>query len=142
MSRIAARYGWMFAAAALAACQPHSQSKSQAASGPALPQNACMQLTSPPGQPQTFRPVAYEDQNLETCAVHLEGVRLEQKHDVIGVWNGVYVFASAAAIESASGLNASRYPVFAPDQRSQIDQSLSEQLASQAASSKPASSRP
>lgn len=140
---MAVRYGWVVAAAAaLAACQPQSQPKGHAASGPALPQNACMQLTSAPGQPQTFRPVAYEDQNLETCAVHLEGVRLEQGHDVIGVWNGVYIFTSASAIDSAAGLNASRYPVFAPDQRSQIDESLKEQLASQKASSKPASSKP
>jgi hypothetical protein len=69
-------------------------------------------------------------------------VRLEQGRDVIGVWNGVYIFASATAIDSASALNASRYPVFSPDQRSQIDESLKEQLASQKASSKPASSKP
>jgi hypothetical protein len=145
VSTLAARYGWMVATAAagaLAACQPQSQPKSQASAAAGLPQNACMQLTSAPGQPQKFRPVAYEDQNLETCAVHLEGVRLEQKHDVIGVWNGVYIFASATGIDSAEGLNASRYPVFSPDDRSQIDQSLTQQLASQAASSKPASSRP
>lgn len=132
----------MFAGlAALAACQPQSQQKSQASSAPG-PQNACLQLTSPPGQPQKFRPVAYDDPNLETCAVHLEGVRLEQRHNVIGVWNGVYIFASAAEITSANGLNEPRYAVFQPDQRSQIDESLNEQLASQAGSSKPASSRP
>lgn len=133
----------MFAAAALAACQPQSQPKSHASSAPAAPQNACMQLMSPPGQqPQKLRAVAYDDPNLETCAVHLEGVRLEQRHDVIGVWNGVYVFASPAEITSADGLNASRYAVFQPDQRSQIDQSLTQQLANQAGSSKSASSRP
>lgn len=149
MTGIAARIGAASAVvaglAALAACQPQGKSpqpsKAPVAAGP---QNACMQLTSAPGQqPPTFKAVAYDDPNLETCAVHLEGLRLEQKRDVIGVWNGVWIFASEKEITSATGLNESRYAVFDADQRSQIDQSLNEQLAAaRQASPKPASSKP
>lgn len=143
MTRTTARIGGVAASAALlAACHPQGgHSGRSAAAAPAAPQNACMQVTSPPGKPQTLRAVAYDTPNLETCAVYIEGLRLEQHHDTLGLWNGVYVFADAQAIESAAGLGAARYAIYSPDQRQQIDQSLQQQIA-QARSSKPATPQP
>ena len=143
MTRTTARIGGVAALAALlAACQPQGgHSGKSAAAAPAAPQNACMQITSPPGKPQTLRAVAYDTPNLETCAMYIEGLRLEQHHDVLGLWNGVYVFADAKGIDSAAGLGAARYALYSPDQRQQIDQSLQAQIA-EARSSKPAAPQP
>jgi hypothetical protein len=139
MTWTTARIGGVAALAALlAACQPEGgRSRKSAAVTPAAPQNACRQITSPPGKPQALRAVAYDTPNLETCAMYMEGLRLEQHHDMLGLWNGVYLFADAQGIDSAAGLGAARYAIYSPDQRQQIDQSLQEQMA-EARSSKPA----
>ena len=63
-----------------------------------------MQITSPPGKPQTLRAVAYDTPNLETCGMYIEGLRLEQHHDMLGLWNGVYVFADAKGIDVSSAV--------------------------------------
>jgi hypothetical protein len=143
MTRTIVRIGGVAGLAALlAACQPQGgHSGKSAAAAPAAPQNACMQITSPAGKPQTLRAVAYDTPNLETCAMYLEGLRLEQNHDTLGLWNGVYVFADAKGIDSATGLGASRYALYTPDQRQQIDQSLQQQIA-ESRSSKPAAPQP
>lgn len=143
MTRTTARIGAVVGLAALlAACQPHGgEGGKSAAAAPAAPQNACMQVTSPPGKPQTLRAVADGTPNLETCAMYIEGLRLEQRHDTVGLWNGVYIFADARGIDSAASPGASRYAIYAPDQRQQIDQSLEQQIA-EAHSSKPATPQP
>ena len=145
MTRTTVRIGGVAGLAALlAACQPHGghSGKSAAApAAPAAPQNACMQITSPPGKPQTLRAVAYDTPNLETCAVYIEGLRLEHNHDARGLWNGVYIYADAKGIDSAASPGAARYAVYTPDQRQQIDQSLQEQIA-ESRSSKPAAPQP
>lgn len=144
MTRTTARIGAVVGLAALlAACQPHGgKGAKSAAATPAAPQNACMQITSPPGkQPQTLRAVADATPNLETCAMYIEGLRLEQGHDTRGLWNGVYIFADARGIDSAASPGAARYAIYAPDQRQQIDQSLQQQIA-EAHSSKPATPQP
>ena len=146
MMRTTARIGVGAALAGLlAACQPQGghggHSGKPAAATPAAPQNACMQITSPPGKPLTLRAVAYDTPNLETCAVYIEGLRFEQHHDAMGLWNGVYIFTDAHGIDSAAGPGASRYAIYTPDQRQQIDQSLRQQIEA-AGSSKPATSQP
>jgi hypothetical protein len=143
MTRTTARIGGVMGLAVLlAACQPQSgHSGKPAAATPVAPQNACMEVTSPPGQPQTLRAIAYDTPNLETCGMYIEGLRLEHGRDALGLWNGVYVFADAKGIDSAASLGAARYAIYAPDQRQQIDQSLQEQIA-EARSSKPAAPQP
>lgn len=118
------------ASMAAAGCTPKTQAPNPL---PATAQNACMQIMSPAGQPVVFRPVAYSDPNLETCAMHLEGVRIEQRRDVRGAWNGVYIYADAAGIDSASDPRSGRYAIYTADQRKQIDDSLTQQLADQKA---------
>ena len=143
MTRTRVRIGAIVGLAALlAACQPQrGSSLKSAAAAPATPQNACMQITSPPGKPLTLRAVAYDTPNLETCGMYIEGLRLEQRRDTMGLWNGVYVFADAKGIDSAAGPGAARYAIYAPDQRQQIDRSLQEQI-TEARSSKPAAPQP
>lgn len=143
MTRTTVRIGAVVGLAALlTACQPKGGSSLKpAAAAPAAPQNACMQITSPPGKPQTLRAVAYDTPNLETCGMYIEGLRLEQRRDTMGLWNGVYVFADAKGIDSAAGPGAARYAIYAPDQRQQIDQSLQQQI-TEARSSKPAAPQP
>jgi hypothetical protein len=143
MTRTTARIGGVAALATLlAACQPQGgHSGKSAAAAPAAAQNACMQVTSPPGKPLTLRAVAYDTPNLETCGMYIEGLRLEQHHDMLGLWNGVYVFADAKGIDSAASPAAARYALYSPDQRQQIDQSLQAQI-SEAGSSKPATPQP
>ena len=48
---------------------------------------------------------------------------------MLGLWNGVWVFADSQEIASASDLGAARYAIYSPDQRQQIDQSLQAQIA-------------
>jgi ABC-type Fe3+-hydroxamate transport system substrate-binding protein len=143
MIRTTARIGAIAALAALlAAC--HAQGGhggKSAAAAPAAPQNACMQVTAPTGKPQTLRAVAYDTPNLETCAMYIEGLRLEQRHDTLGLWNGVYVYADAQGVDSAAAPGAARYALYSADQRQQIDQSLQAQIA-EARSSKPAAPQP
>jgi hypothetical protein len=143
MTRTTARICAVAALAALlTACQPQGgRSGNSAAAAPAAPQNACMQVTSPPGKPQTLRAVAEGTPNLETCAMYIEGLRFEQHHDTAGLWNGVYIYADARGIDSAAGPGAARYSIYSPDQRQQIDQSLQEQIA-ESRSSKPAAPQP
>ena len=140
MTRTTARIGAVVGLAALlAACQPQGGRSGKSAA--AAPQNACMQVTSPPGKPLNLRAVAYDTPNLETCGVYIEGLRLEQHHDTLGLWNGVYIFADARGIDSAADLGATRYAMYTSDQRQQIDQSLQQQIA-EARSSKPATPQP
>jgi hypothetical protein len=141
MTRTTARIGGVGLAALLAACQPQGGHSGKSAAASAAPQNACMQITSPPGKPQTLRAVAYDTPNLETCGMYLEGLRLQHNQDTLGLWNGVYVYADAKGIDSATSLGAARYAIYAPDQRQQIDESLQEQIA-ESRSSKPAAPQP
>jgi hypothetical protein len=68
-------------------------------------------------------------------------LRLQHNQDALGLWNGVYVYADAKGIDSAESLGGARYPVYSPDQRQEIDQSLQQQIA-EARSSKPAAPQP
>lgn len=143
MTRTTFRIGAVASLAALlAACQPQGgHGGKSAAAGPTAPQNACMQITSPPGKSLTLHAVAYDTPNLETCGMYLEGLRLERRQDMVGLWNGVYIYADARGIDSAATPGATRYAIYAPDQRQQIDQSLEQQIA-EARSSKPATPQP
>jgi hypothetical protein len=143
MTGTTARIGGVLALAALlAACQPQGGGKRSAAA-PAAPQNACMEIMSPPGtKPGKLRAVAYDTPNLDQCGEYLEGLRIERNGKAVwGLWNGVYIYADAKGIDSAASLGAARYAIYSPEQRQQIDLSLQQQVAA-AASSKPATPQP
>ena len=60
-------------------------------------------------------------ENLETCAVLLEGVHLQGQRGADGAYQGYFIFVDADAISSARSLGGMRYPIFQPPQRASID---------------------
>jgi len=65
------------------------------------------------------------DENLETCAMHLEGWRLMHKLPAVtGSYQGHYVFASVQDITSSTGPKDIRYRVYTPGQHADLDQKL------------------
>jgi hypothetical protein len=139
-----ARIGPAAALAALLTMGCTDQNKHAASSAaPSAPQNACMEIMSPPGQPSTkLRAVAYDTPNIDQCALYIEGLRLERGRDAWGLWNGVYIYADAKGIDAQNDLKSSRYAIYQSDTRATIDQELERQIAEKKKSSKPASSRP
>lgn len=104
----------VLAALALAAC-----------AGPAAPEDpgVCFRVDSVAGK-STFTALARGVENLETCAVLLEGVNLQGHSAPIGAYQGYFIFIGADAIRSARSLGGMRYPVFQPPQRASIDKDL------------------
>jgi hypothetical protein len=69
--------------------------------------------------------VSSPDDNLETCAMHLEGWRLIHKLAAVnGTYQGRYIYASAQAITSSVGPHDMRYQVYTPGQHADLDQKL------------------
>jgi len=103
-----------FAAFALAAC-----------SGPSAPQDAgvCFRVDNASGK-AAFTALARGVENLETCAVLLEGVNLQGHAAPTGAFQGYFIFVGDDAIRSAPSLHGMRYPVFQPPQRASIDRDL------------------
>jgi hypothetical protein len=126
----------------LCACTQANHAASSNPAAPAAPQDACMEIMSPPGTaPGQLRAVAYQTPSIEQCAEYLEGLRIERGgRDVWGIWNGVYIYADAQGIDAQKDLKSERYPLYTADQRAEIDKGL-RQLAAQK-SSKPAASKP
>lgn len=78
-----------------------------------------LQVKGVNGRPD-YRPLATGIENLETCAARLEGLRLKHGGEVIGAFQGRFVFVDAAAITSATAVNGHGYRVFSPEQRAEI----------------------
>jgi hypothetical protein len=77
-----------------------------------------------PGSPHKAL-VSSPDDNLETCAMHLEGWRLIHKLAAVnGTYQGRYIYASAQAITSSVGPKDMRYQVYTPGQHADLDQKL------------------
>lgn len=69
--------------------------------------------------------VSAPDENLETCAMHLEGWRMMHKLPTVnGTYQGHYVYASATDISSSIGPHDIRYRVYTPGQHADLDQKL------------------
>ena len=107
----------MAAAALLAGCHDNL---SAAAAGDA---QICYRFT--PDKPAKKALVSAPDENLETCAMHLEGWRMIHKLPVVnGSYQGHYVFTSATDISSSIGPHDIRYRVYTPGQHADLDQKL------------------
>jgi hypothetical protein len=101
-----------------------------ACSGPSAPQDDGVCWRAKAGSGQTgFEPVARGVQNLESCAVLLEAMRLRGGADVEGAYQGYFVFAAAAGISSGPHTGGLHYPVFQPPQRASIDRDLKQIMA-------------
>lgn len=104
----------LIAALALAACR-----------GPAAPENTgvCFRVDSTGGK-TGFTELAHGVENLETCAVLLEGLKLQGHPAPTGAFQGYFIFIGDDAIRSSPSLHGMRYPVFQPPQRATIDRDL------------------
>ena len=68
-------------------------------------------------------------ENLETCAVLLEGLSLQGHRAPTGAYQGYFIFVGDDAIRSSPSLHGMRYPVFQPPQRAAIDRDLRRMMA-------------
>lgn len=89
---------------------------------PGAPTNAgvCWRMVEGFNGEPDFRPLVSGVENLESCAGRLEGLRLEHGRDLVGAYQGRYIYVSAAEISVADGPKAQRYRIFSPQQRAQI----------------------
>jgi hypothetical protein len=101
-------------ALALAACR-----------GPSAPEDSgvCFRVDDAAGK-SSFVALARGVENLETCAVLLEGVNLQGHPAPVGAYQGYYIFIGSDGIRSARSLHGMRYPIFQPPQRASIDKDL------------------
>ena len=97
--------------------------------GPAAPEDpgVCFRVDNPAGK-SSFTAIARGVENLETCAVLLEGVNLQGHAAPTGAYQGYFIFIGPDAIRSARSLGGMRYPVFQPPQRASIDKDLRRML--------------
>jgi len=62
--------------------------------------------------------------DLDTCAVLLEGLRLQGQVSTDGAYQGYFIFVDSGPISSARSLHGFRYPIFQPPQRAAVDRDL------------------
>lgn len=111
------------AAAALAGCHDMGRSSGDPPAPAGL--NVCWRV----GVAGDFKALAYDVQSLEQCAIFIEGLRLEEHHDVTGGWNGVYINADAREVTAHVKSHNGRFPIFKPVDRASIDADLRLQIA-------------
>lgn len=96
-----------------------------ACAGPAAPEDpgVCFRVDSVAGK-SANTVIARGVENLETCAVLLEGVNLQGHPAPTGAFQGYFIFIGDDGIRSARSLKGMRYPIFQPPQRASIDKDL------------------
>ena len=116
--------------AGLAACS----SQTAAPSGLGL----CWRMSEVAGQTPTFRIIARDVPNLESCAVQLDGARILEGRPVSGAYNGYFVFATDDQITSAKLKDGARIRIFEPDDRHEIRAGLQTLIDSERSQAQPA----
>ena len=81
---------------------------------------ACWRVTGE-GKQAEFVLLGRQVSNFESCAVRLEAIWLQSKQEVVGAYQGRFIFVGAQSIESAPHLEGARWPIFFGPQRAQID---------------------
>jgi hypothetical protein len=85
----------------------------------------CWRVSHPPHQAARFSILARGVDDLDTCAVLLEGLRLQGRAATDGAYQGYFIFVGAGGpISSARRLDGFRYPIFQPPQRAAVDRDL------------------
>jgi hypothetical protein len=101
----------------LAACQ----SEVAAPTNPGV----CWRLVADGNGKADFTPVSQGDQNLETCAAHLEAVAMRENQTVLtGAYRGQFVFITPAMVQSGLRLHGVRYRLFDADTRAKVDKDI------------------
>jgi len=81
-----------------------------------------------------FLSVSQGDPNLESCAMHLEYTRQTQHlASIAGAYQGEFLFVDAHDITSAQDITSSRFSLFTPNQRQDLDGKIRELIARQPA---------
>lgn len=95
-------------------------------SQPAAPSGAglCWRLFEGADQQPTFRIMARDVPNLESCAVQLEGARMMEGRPVSGAYNGHFIFATEDQITSARTMDGARIRVFEAEDRQEVQAGL------------------
>jgi hypothetical protein len=81
----------------------------------------CWRLAPAMNGTEDFRPMRDGVANLESCAVQLEGLHLQNHVPMTGAYQGRFIFVTDQEISSAVSAKAQRYWVFNPEQRAKID---------------------
>lgn len=95
-----------------AACSP--------VAGTASAVDVCWRVSDPEGGAARNEAVAVDIPNLETCAARLEAVRMMEGRPVTGLYNGHFIFVTEASVLSAQTLDGTRFRVFEPEDRKEI----------------------
>ncbi len=114
------------ASASLAACHDNL-SAATAADG-----NTCYRL--PTGAPARKVVLSADDDNLETCAMHVEGYRLMHRQGgSVGLYEGHIIYVTPQGISAATGENNIRYSVYTRAEQADLDGKLHQLIAQDAA---------
>src|SRR5579871_1509167 len=70
----------------------------------------CWRVSQAPHQSPSFSIVARGVDDLDTCAVLLEGLRLQGQASTDGAYQGYFIFVGPRTISSARHLDGFRYP--------------------------------
>ena len=119
--------------AGLAACS----SQAVAPSGAGL----CWRMSEPGGDQATFRVIARDVPNLESCAVQLDGARMIEGQSTQGAYNGYFIFATEDQVTSARTMEATRIRVFEAEDREEIRAGLRALIENDRASTEPTAER-
>ncbi len=79
-----------------------------------------------------FLSVSQGDPNLESCAMHLEYTRQTQHlSSIAGAYQGEFLFVDAHDITSSQDITSSRFSLFTPNQRQDLQGKIRELIARQ-----------
>ena len=81
----------------------------------------CWRMFRTAGEAPRYEPIAYDAENMESCAAQLEAVRLMGAPTVEGAYQGFFIFVDKREIHSSRFLDEPRYPIFEPRARAKID---------------------
>lgn len=84
----------------------------------------CWRMDQTVGQAPTYKRLAGDVQDLDTCAVLLEALRLQGQSRTNGAYQGYFIFVDGAGMSSARHTDGFRYPIFQPPQRAAVDRDL------------------
>ena len=84
----------------------------------------CWRVTQNADKSLRYAPLARGVDDLDTCAVLLEGLRLRGEQGTDGAYQGYFIFVNPQTISSARHVDGFRYPIFQPPQRAAVDRDL------------------
>lgn len=99
----------------LVACTPSLEAPAET--------GVCFRMETASGQ-SSFRVLARDVPNLESCAAQLEGMRMLEGRPVVGAYQGFFVFADPDQITASPTMNGQRIRVFEHEDRLKIQAGL------------------